>query len=210
VWQRGGLIAIPLASLYAFVCLLGLVCVPRHAARGNRRVADRDDALTASAIATAMWLLAARIWVGWLQQRGWIPPIGIRAAGLYALLSAIGALLYLLSLAVSHLIPVFDHTRAAERRALQVQILAREAEVRMLRADRSALPVQRSPFDQCAHQLEPGCRAAHVRPSRGLPAREPGARLRVADHARPRARPRLAIPGRRARALRPTCVFTPA
>jgi hypothetical protein len=133
-WQRAALLGFPLAALYAFVCLSAWYVsrgMPLVATGAVRIVAT---ALTASTIASAMWLLATRIWAGWLQQRGWIPPVAGRAAGLYTLFSAIGTLLYLLSLAVSYLIAVFEHTRAAERRALQVQVLAREAELRMLRA----------------------------------------------------------------------------
>jgi two-component system, LytTR family, sensor histidine kinase AlgZ len=71
--------------------------------------------------------------VDWLARRGFVPRFGA-STGLYALFSAVGLLLYLLSLAISYLIAVFEHTRAAERRALQVQVLAREAELRILRA----------------------------------------------------------------------------
>ena len=69
---------------------------------------------------------------GW-RAAAWCPPSAARA-GLDALLSGFGVLLYLLSLAVSYLIAAFEHSRAAERRGLQVQVLAREAELRTLRA----------------------------------------------------------------------------
>ena len=132
-WQAAGLVALPLALLYAFVCLSAWYVsrgMPLAATGAVRIVAT---AVTASAISSAMWLVAARSWVYWLSGRGLIPAIA-STAGLYALLSAFGLLLYLLSLAVSYLVAVFEHTRAAERGALQVQVLAREAELRMLRA----------------------------------------------------------------------------
>jgi two-component system sensor histidine kinase AlgZ len=132
-WKPAGLVALPLASLYAFVCLSAWYVsrgMPLAATGAPRIIAT---AVTASAISGAMWLLAARTWIDWLSRRGFIPPIG-GTAGLYALFSAFGLLLYLLSLAISYLIAVFEHTRTAERRALQVQVLAREAELRMLRA----------------------------------------------------------------------------
>jgi LytS/YehU family sensor histidine kinase len=80
-----------------------------------------------------MWLLAARTWVDWLARRGFVPAFGATTS-LYVLFAAFGVLLYLLALAISYLIAVVEHTRAAERQALQVQVLAREAELRMLRA----------------------------------------------------------------------------
>ncbi len=132
-WRQAGLISLPLSFLYAFVCLSAWYVsrgMPLAATGALRIVAT---ALTASAISSAMWLLAARTWVDWLARRGFVPPFSA-PAGLYALFSGFGLLLYLLSLAISYLIAVFEHTRAAERQALQVQVLAREAELRMLRA----------------------------------------------------------------------------
>ena len=45
-----------------------------------------------------------------------------------------GLFVYLLSLAVSYIVSAAEHTRQAERRALQGQVLSREAELRSLRA----------------------------------------------------------------------------
>ena len=77
--------------------------------------------------------IAARGWGSWLYGRGMILPLE-RRAGALALLSALGLLLYLLSLSISYLAAIFERTRETERRELQVQVLAREAELRMLRA----------------------------------------------------------------------------
>jgi hypothetical protein len=131
--RPAGFIAVPLASLYAFVCLSAWY-VSRSmplAATGALRIAA--TALTASALSSTMWLLASRMWIAWLTDRRIVPPIA-KPAALYPLLAAFGLLLYLLSLAISYLIAVLEHTRETERRALQVQVLAREAELRMLRA----------------------------------------------------------------------------
>ena len=132
-WRQAGLVALPLAFLYAFVCLSAWYVsrgMPLAATGALRIVAT---AVTASAISSAMWLLAARTWVDWLARRGFVPAFGA-TTGLYVLFAAFGVLLYLLALAISYLIAVVEHTRAAERQALQVQVLAREAELRMLRA----------------------------------------------------------------------------
>jgi hypothetical protein len=133
-WTAAALTAVPLAILYAFICLSAWYVVrgmPLGATGAIRIVAT---ALSASALSSAMWLLAARTWIGWLMGRGLVLPLGRGGPALYSLLSAFGLLLYLLSLAVSYLVAVVDHARASERRALEVQVLAREAELRMLRA----------------------------------------------------------------------------
>jgi LytS/YehU family sensor histidine kinase len=61
-------------------------------------------------------------------------PESARTGGHNSLIFGFGVLLYLLSLAVSYLVVTFEDTRETERRALQVEVLAREAELRSLRA----------------------------------------------------------------------------
>jgi len=132
-WPQATLLALPLATLYAFVCLSAWYVSRGMPLAATGAIQIVATALTASSIASAMWVLAARLWADWLAQRGILPPLE-RAAGAYALLSALGLLLYLLSLSISYLAAIFERTRETERRELQVQVLAREAELRMLRA----------------------------------------------------------------------------
>jgi two-component system sensor histidine kinase AlgZ len=132
-WPQAVLLALPIATLYAFVCLSAWYVSGGMPLVGTGAVQIVATALTASSIASAMWVFAARLWADWLSRRGIIPPLQ-HAAGAYALVSALGLLLYLLALSISYLASVFERTRAAERRELQVQVLAREAELRMLRA----------------------------------------------------------------------------
>jgi LytS/YehU family sensor histidine kinase len=65
---------------------------------------------------------------------GWIGAFPRGAAGLYTMLSAFGVLLYLLSIAISYLLVVFERTQAAERQALEGEVLSRDAQLRTLRA----------------------------------------------------------------------------
>jgi len=132
-WAPAALLALPIAILYAFVCLSAWYVSRGMPLAATGAIQIVATALTASSIASAMWVFAARLWADWLSRRGIIPPLE-RAAGAYALLSALGLLLYLLSLSISYLAAIFERTRETERRELQVQVLAREAELRMLRA----------------------------------------------------------------------------
>src|SRR3954452_16126305 len=132
-WAPAALLALPIAILYAFVCLSAWYVSRGMPLAATGAIQIVATALTASSIASAMWVFAARLWADWLSRRGIIPPLQ-HAAGAYALVSALGVLLYLLALSISYLASVFERTRAAERRELQVQVLAREAELRMLRA----------------------------------------------------------------------------
>jgi two-component system sensor histidine kinase AlgZ len=133
-WTHAAGVALPLAIIYAFVCLSAWYVARSMplVSTGAARVVS--TALTAALISSAGWLLIARGWVGVLSGRGWIPARTRGPEGIETLVFGFGVLLYLLSLAVSHLIAAFEHSREAERRALEVHLLAREAEVRSLRA----------------------------------------------------------------------------
>jgi two-component system, LytTR family, sensor histidine kinase AlgZ len=133
-WLPSLLVALPLAALYAFVCLSSWYVVGGMPLAKTGPIRVGVTALTAAAIATAGWLVAARLWTAWLVARGWLPPLGGGTSALDALLSGFGLLIYLLSLAVSYLLVNVERTREIERRALEGQVLARESELRLLRA----------------------------------------------------------------------------
>jgi two-component system sensor histidine kinase AlgZ len=133
-WRDALLVALPLAALYAFVCLSSWYVVRGMPLPATGVLRVGATALTAAAIASALWLGVARLWTAWLVSRGWGPAALQGTAGLDALLSAFGVLLYLLSMAVSYLLVGVERTREVERRALEGRVLAREAELRLLRA----------------------------------------------------------------------------
>jgi signal transduction histidine kinase len=132
-WLQATLISLPVASAYAFVCLSAWY-VARSlpiVTTGTPRIVGTG--IVAAVISSAGWLALARLWVAILVRRGWIPDAA-RAGGHESLIFGFGVLLYVLSLAISYLLITFEETREAERRALEVQVLAREAELRSLRA----------------------------------------------------------------------------
>jgi two-component system sensor histidine kinase AlgZ len=133
-WWPALIVALPLAYAYAFVCL-SVWYVSRSmplAITGAARIFG--TALAAAAISSAGWLLLAKLWVRALSGRGWLPAAIGQDTSLDPLIFGLGVLLYLLSLAMSYLLVAFEQTREAERRALQGQVLSREAELRSLRA----------------------------------------------------------------------------
>ena len=132
-WLQSAAIALPIASAYAFVCLSSWY-VARSLPIGSSGTARIVfTGIVAAMLSSAGWLALARVWVFVLASRGWLPPTA-RAGGHESLIFGFGVLLYLLSLSVSYLLITFEETREAERRALEVQVLAREAELRSLRA----------------------------------------------------------------------------
>jgi two-component system sensor histidine kinase AlgZ len=132
-WPPALAASLPLAFVYAFVCLSAWYVsrgMPLDTTTAPRVVAS---ALAAAVLSSIGWLVIARTWVGTLVGRGWIRP-GRDDAGLEALIFGLGVVLYLLSLAVSYLLGTVEAAQETERRALHVQVLAREAELRALRA----------------------------------------------------------------------------
>ena len=127
------IVVLPIAAAYAFVCLSAWYVARSMPIVSSGAVKILATGIIASLISSAGWLAMTRVWVGVLVRRAWLPDAA-RAGGHEGLIFGFGVLLYLLSLAVSYLLITVEETQEAERRALQVQVLAREAELRSLRA----------------------------------------------------------------------------
>ncbi len=133
-WEESLALAIPMALAYAFVCLSAWYVsrsLPLVTTGTTRIVAT---AVTASVISSAIWLLLARGWVEVFLRGAGRFEAGRAFPALRALIFGFGVLIYLLSLAISYLVAAVEASEEAERRTLQLQVLAREAELRSLRA----------------------------------------------------------------------------
>ena len=133
-WVEALVFLVPLDIVYGFVCLSAwYVCrgTPLVARSGARALAS---AAVAAVVASGLWAGLSYLWINILVSF----PTFARAEEPYRrqapLLFAIGVLLYLLALAVHYLLLAFETAREAERRQLQLEVLARDAELRALRA----------------------------------------------------------------------------
>lgn len=134
-WIQSIALALPLALVYAFVCLSGWY-VSRQMPRSVTDLFRMLGAHTAAAfLSSALWLGLGRALAHALESAGAVFT-GMEAAlvGQWPLLFVVGVLLYLLASAVQYTILASDASRMAERRALELQVHAREAELRALRA----------------------------------------------------------------------------
>jgi hypothetical protein len=116
---------LPLAILFGFICLATwYTCrvLPLRSTGTWRLLATH---LTSALLASALWVA-----VGF----GWARALGARHFRSAPYLYAAGVLLYLLAVAVHYLFIAFAEARAGERRALELQVTARESELRALRA----------------------------------------------------------------------------
>jgi hypothetical protein len=125
--------ALPLAVAYSFICLSAWYVARSMPLAGSGASRVVATAFGAAVLSSAMWLVLGRGWLALVATR-W-PAQGERTfAATQTLLFGTGILLYLLALAVSYVLVVFEASQDAQRRGLQGQVLAREAELRSLRA----------------------------------------------------------------------------
>jgi len=132
-WRQAALVALPAALVYAFVCLSAWYVARSLPIKTTGTWRILLTGLLTSLLSSAVWLAIARFWLSLLVARGWLPE-SARGGGYQSLIFGFGVLLYLLSLAVGYLLVMFEENRAADRRALEVQVFAREAELRSLRS----------------------------------------------------------------------------
>ena len=128
------LLALPPAVLYAFVCLAAwypVRAMPLRAASAMRLVVTH---IAAAVVLSAVWLLLFRAWARALEwMKGSAGEVALVIAH-SAVFVVTGALLYLLSVAFHYLLLAFELERRIEMREMQVKMLAREAELKALKA----------------------------------------------------------------------------
>src|SRR5829696_7674655 len=133
-WLNALIVAVPLSISYGFLCLSAWYVTGGSPVERAGALRVGVTAVAASFLSSALWLLIARAWLGVIGSfAGWggaATPFRAAAPTLFGF----GFLLYLLAMAVSYLAAAFAVSRDAERRGLELQVLAREAELRALRA----------------------------------------------------------------------------
>jgi hypothetical protein len=114
-WLQALLVALPVASVYAFVCLSAWYVARSLPIRTTGTARILLTGLVASTLSSAVWLAVAGFWRSLLVTRGWLPD-SARGGGYESLIFGFGVLLYLLSLAVGYLLVMFEDSRDADRR----------------------------------------------------------------------------------------------
>ncbi|MPZ21644.1 MAG: sensor histidine kinase [Luteitalea sp.] len=126
-WTIALAISVPLLLFYGCVCAASwYICRAQPLRAGHITDSLSVQALAALA-AAALWVGVAVAWSGALASS--IPPPDVRAS-----LFLSGVMLYLLVAAGHYVHIAAEESRAAERNALHQAVLAREAELRALRA----------------------------------------------------------------------------
>jgi hypothetical protein len=130
-WRPALAVALPVGVLYGFACLSAWY--PAQASPPGTPLGRLlTIQLLAALFVTAIWIAVTRGWAGLVERR--LPGALDAFSRLVPLLAVAGLLLYLLAAAGSYLYLVRETAHRAERRALEAQVAAREAELKALRA----------------------------------------------------------------------------
>ncbi len=133
-WSEAFLIAAPMAAVCAFLCLSAwYLCKAFPPGRASYlRLFGIHTA--AGAFSSAVWVLLGGGLVTALSRIPRLTGIDDRYWKQAPLLFVTGVLIFLISVSVHYLALAFERSREADERSLKLQILAREAELKALRA----------------------------------------------------------------------------
>jgi len=133
-WLDAAALTIPSIALYAFLCLSAwYLCqsVPWNASRLLWIVLQY---LTAALLCGVLWVALVKAWAIALSGIPRLATLDQRVDSALPVLLATGVLLYLLSLAVHQILMVLERSRRLEATEMQARILARDSELKALRA----------------------------------------------------------------------------
>jgi two-component system, LytTR family, sensor histidine kinase AlgZ len=131
-WQAA-VIVFPMCLLYAFICQASWYLCNAVPLRENalRLVTTH---LTAAAVSAGAWVLIGWGWAWALQDAFGIDGLAFRYLDQIAALFISGVVLFILAVVFNYLLITLEVSRKAESKALELQVLAREAELKVLRA----------------------------------------------------------------------------
>jgi two-component system sensor histidine kinase AlgZ len=133
-WAEAVLLAFPLAMVYAFLCLSSWYLCRAMPVRSTPFPRVVATLVVAAASAGALWVAAAATLTSTFSFVPRIEALFDRLGAALIPLLALGALLYLLTAALHYLLLALEDAREHERRAWESQGLAKDAELRALRA----------------------------------------------------------------------------
>jgi two-component system, LytTR family, sensor histidine kinase AlgZ len=133
-WLESAVIVIPLCVVYAFICLSAWYTAksaPIQREKALRLIAVHS---LAAALVSYFWMGLGWVLVAFLSTTSTFQGLDRRFAPQAPILFGAGYLLYLLSVASQYVILSLEASREAEARALETSILARDAELKALKA----------------------------------------------------------------------------
>jgi sensor histidine kinase YesM len=123
------LLTLPPTIVYAFICLAAWYPTRAMPLERARAVALLPTHLIAAMVLSALWLLMFRLWARVIGAHA-VDAVANRTAVFFVT----GILLYVIAVAFNYVLLAIEKSRAIEQREITVKLLAREAELKALKA----------------------------------------------------------------------------
>ncbi len=133
-WGESFAITIPMSLLYAFICMTSFYLCRAFPLRSTDYPRLFGIYLLASILSSGLWIMVTRGWGFTLQRILLFPPLTDQNEAIIHLFFLNGILLFILSVFMHYLMIAVDESTARGKLALQQSVLAREAELRALKA----------------------------------------------------------------------------
>jgi hypothetical protein len=133
-WWAGQFLMAPITLIYGFICSGSYYLCHIAPLRRSAVLRIVFVHMMGATISASIWLQIGEGWAKLLQQFPLVPGIDQHYWRQSALLVSLAVVLFLLSSAVHYILIALDDSRDAETRALRLQVLATEAELRALRS----------------------------------------------------------------------------
>ncbi|MGB9466214.1 MAG: histidine kinase [Candidatus Acidiferrum sp.] len=133
-WLDATVLIVPLCLVYQFVCLSAWYTCRATPLQRSSILRLRFSHLAAAVIISFLWVQAARLLAYALSEFPSFHGLNERFAPQVPVLFGVGFLLYLLSVASHYVILAIEDSRMAEARVLETNIMARDAELKALKA----------------------------------------------------------------------------
>ena len=133
-WLESAVIVIPLCIVYAFVCLSAWYTAKSAPIRRESALRLIGVHSLAAALVSYFWMGLGWVLVAALSKTSAFQGLDHRFSSQAPILFGAGYLLYLLSVASQYVILSLEASQEAEARALETSVLARDAELKALKA----------------------------------------------------------------------------
>jgi hypothetical protein len=133
-WRYAALVLIPLCFLYAFICQASWYLCAAIPLRNSEIVRLCASHGTAAVISALAWMGAGWVWAYILETTFGLAGTIAWYVVQIPIVFGSGVILFLLAVTFNYLLITFEVSQRAESKALELQVLAREAELKALRA----------------------------------------------------------------------------
>ncbi len=133
-WGEAVALIPPMSLVYSFMCLASLYLCRSFPLQETPFLKVIAVVGSSSFLSAALWLALGKGIAIVLTRIDAFPGLSTKYDANIPLLFGIGVMLFVLGIVIHYLLLAFDTARGAERRALELQVLAREAELKALRS----------------------------------------------------------------------------